>query len=349
MPVHPVGIENMSRYELGIAVQTADRLVLVLERRQRLDETPVTAHQEKAVEQTRIAPEVGIVHLLLHLGLAVEERDPATDILVARQHIVPDIVIPYLRLIQVEPLEKRQLRGIAVLVESRAEELLDHVQVLLRPGITQLKVQGVKLHPGVRQLVDVLDPAAQFDSLPARRLALGHDSPGDTQRVHLLAEIDDVDRGGILLVGKRRLLGLVEHLGTLPEKALVVEYAGEVDLLAELHRNRPLHVQQTDADQYLLIQMGLHVRQLFLLDRTALQNLRLVVFVERVHAVEQRDELRLLIARKARRVELEVPLLGFTHASYQVEYGLLFSAGCIHRRACFCRQQIYQIIIRKRN
>ena len=51
--------------------------------------------------------------------------------------------------------------------KRRAEELLDHVQILLRPGIAQLKVQGVKLHPGVRQLVDVLDPAAQFDGLPA--------------------------------------------------------------------------------------------------------------------------------------------------------------------------------------
>ena len=136
----------------------------------------------------------------------------------------------------------------------------------------------------------------------------------------------------MLFVLQGLLLGFLQQLGALTEESLVVKDAGEVDLLAQLHRDRALHVQQPDADQNLLVEMGLHVGELFLLDRAALQHPRLVVLLHRVHAVEQRDELGLLITRQTGRIELEITLLRLAHAPHQIEYGLLLSTYATHLR-----------------
>ena len=65
---------------------------------------------------------------------------------------------------------------------------------------------------------------------------------------------------------------------------------------------------------------ALHVGQLLLFDRAALQDALFVVFVQRVEAVEQREEFRFLVSGQTGGIELEVPLFGFTHAPNQFEY-----------------------------
>ena len=113
-----------------------------------------------------------------------------------------------------------------------------------------------------------------------------------------------------LFVGECQFGGFVEQFRTLPVQSLVEEDTCEIDLFAQLHRHRALHVEQPDAHQYLFVKMRLHVGQLLLFDRAALQDALFVVFVQRVEAVEQREEFRFLVSGQTGGIELEVPLFG---------------------------------------
>ena len=151
-------------------------------------------------------------------------------------------------------------------------------------------------------------------------------------------KFNDLDRRRELFVEQGLLLGLFQNFSRLTEQPFVVENPSKIDLLTQLHRNGSLHVEQPDTYQNLLVQMGLHIGQLFLLDRTPLQDFGLIVLFQRIHTIEQRDELGLLISRQTGSIELEVPLLGLAHALDQIKYRLLFSAYRTHVFLCLAKQ-----------
>ena len=348
MLVDAVDVNDLLPDHPGVVVDGGDRVGFVFEVVQFLDEPPVAAQQIESVKQPGVSPQVEIVHQLFHVRRAVEQQYPATDVFVARQHIVPDVVVPDLRLVQVYFFGERKLPFVVVFRQRRAVDLDDHVEVFLRTGVSQLQVEPVELRPAVRQFVDVFDPRAQFGDLPADRFAFGDQSAGDAQRPEPFLKLDDFDSLRVLFVEQRLFFRFFEDLGALPEQSLVVQDAGEVDLFAKLDRNRALRVEQPDADQDLFVEVRLHVRQLFLLDRAALEDFRFVVFVQRVHAVEKRNELRFLVAGQAGGVEFEVALLRLAHAPDQVVYGLLFSSYDVHLFR-ICNKQNYEKIQTNRN
>lgn len=92
----------------------------------------------------------------------------------------------------------------------------------------------------------------------------------------------------------------------------------------QLHVQRVLHLQQTDTDQDLFVKVCLHVGQLLLFDRAALQNTFFVILLHTVQTIEQCDEFGLLVAGQAGSIELEIPFFGFAHAADQFEYRFLF-------------------------
>ena len=62
----------------------------------------------------------------------------------------------------------------------------------------------------------------------------------------------------------------------------------------------------------------------------ALQDTLFVVFIHPVETIEQGDEFGLLISRQTGSIEFEIPFLGFTHATDQFKYGLLFGRYHCH-------------------
>ena len=98
----------------------------------------------------------------------------------------------------------------------------------------------------------------------------------------------------------------------------------------QLHVQRVLHLQQTDTNQDLFVKVCLHVGQLLFFDRAALQDTLFVVFIHPVETIEQGDEFGLLISRQTGSIEFEIPFLGFTHATDQFKYGLLFGRYHCH-------------------
>ena len=76
----------------------------IFESPERGDEPFVAAQQEKAVQQARIAPQVGIVHQLLHVRVFVEQADPPADIFIAQQQVVQDVVVPGIGLVEEKTL-----------------------------------------------------------------------------------------------------------------------------------------------------------------------------------------------------------------------------------------------------
>ena len=161
-----------------------------------------------------------------------------------------------------------------------AVNLNDQVDIFLRAGVTQFEVEPVELHRDVGQVVDPDDLVAHRAGKPAEALAFGEDAPRDVQRFDLFLHLDDVDGHRVLFVGECQFGGFVEQFRTLPVQSLVEEDTCEIDLFAQLHRHRALHVEQPDAHQYLFVKMRLHVGQLLLFDRAALQDALFVVFVQ---------------------------------------------------------------------
>ena len=102
--VDPVGVEDLQGDHAGVVADVPDLPDLLFESPERGDEPFVAAQQEKAVQQARIAPQVGIVHQLLHVRVFVEQADPPADIFIAQQQVVQNVVVPGIGLVEEKTL-----------------------------------------------------------------------------------------------------------------------------------------------------------------------------------------------------------------------------------------------------
>ena len=81
-----------------------------------------------------------------------------------------------------------------------------------------------------------------------------------------------------------------------------------------------LHAQQAQADEYLTVQMRLHIGKLLLPDGGApAEYPLLVVGFHSLQAVEQDDEFGFTRVTLPRGIQFEIAFLGLAHRAYEVE------------------------------
>ena len=204
--------------------------------------------------------------------------------------------------------------------EAGLEIVVQQVEVFLGTGVTELQVERIESDGKVGNFIGTLQLVARLhDTAIGGRGKMRH-LIGDLAFVHLTPESRHLQHQSVLFELRRHALRLVELLVRLIVEAFVEENAGEIQLLLQLEKGRMLHAQQAQADEYLTVQMRLHIGKLLLPDGGApAEYPLLVVGFHSLQAVEQDDEFGFTGVTLPRGIQFEIAFLGLAHRAYEVE------------------------------